>query len=43
MDANDLLTALAAQKPGTTVSIILVRDGTTLTVTVHLAELAASQ
>ena len=38
----DLLTALALQKPGDTVTLTLGRTGTTLTVRVRLAELAAS-
>jgi putative serine protease PepD len=39
---DDLLAALAAQKPGTTVTVKLERNGTTMSVQVHLSELSAS-
>jgi putative serine protease PepD len=40
-NANDLLTILATKKPGDTISLQLNRNGTTLTVQVHLGELPA--
>jgi S1-C subfamily serine protease len=40
--ATDLLTALAHQKPGDTISLTLNRNGSTLTVHAHLGELPAS-
>ena len=40
---DDLLAALATEKPDTTVAVTLERNGSTLTVSVHLGELAASQ
>jgi S1-C subfamily serine protease len=39
---DDLLAALAHQKPGDTVTLTLDRNGHTLTVRVHLGELLAS-
>ncbi len=39
---DDLLTALAHQKPGDTVTLTLNRNGSTVTARVHLGELAAS-
>ncbi len=39
---DDLLAALAHQKPGATVPVTLNRNGSTVTVRVHLGELAAS-
>ncbi len=39
---SDLLTALAHQKPGATVTLTLNRNGSTVTARVHLGELAAS-
>jgi len=39
---DDLLAALAAEKPGTTVTVKLNRNGGTLSVQVHLSELSAS-
>lgn len=40
-DAQDLLTVLATKKPGDTISLKLDRNGTTMTVQVHLGELPA--
>jgi S1-C subfamily serine protease len=40
--AQDLLTALAQHKPGDTISLTLNRNGSTLTVQVHLGQLPAS-
>ncbi len=40
---DDLLTALAHQKPGATISITLNRNGSNVTVHAHLGELAAAQ
>jgi S1-C subfamily serine protease len=42
MSAQDLLTGLAQHKPGDTVSLTINRNGSTLTVHVHLGELPAS-
>jgi S1-C subfamily serine protease len=39
---DDLPAALAAQKPGTTVTVKLERNGSTMTMQVHLSELSAS-
>ena len=39
---DDLLTALAHSKPGQTMTLTLNRNGSTLTVHVHLGELPAS-
>jgi len=39
---DDLLTALAHQRPGDTVALTLNRNGDTVTVRIHLGELAAS-
>jgi S1-C subfamily serine protease len=39
--AQDLLTVLAHQKPGSTISLTLNRNGSTMTVHVHLGELPA--
>jgi S1-C subfamily serine protease len=39
---DDLLAALATAKPGASVQVTLDRNGSTVTVTVHLSELAAS-
>jgi S1-C subfamily serine protease len=40
--ADDLLTALAHQKPGATITVTLNRNGSTQQVRVHLGELSAS-
>ncbi len=39
---DDLLTAIAQQKPGATVTATIDRDGSTVTLQVHLGELSAS-